>query len=86
MMDEKNLNENEINEEFEEEDLGKTQEIDSLFSENNSRSITPRDEFIELNSADDMSKTLRLFSSISRTRVYLLSRMPLTSDCLCRRN
>lgn len=62
MMDEKNLNENEINEEFEEEDLGKTQEIDSLFSENNSRSITPRDEFIELNSADDMSKTLLMDS------------------------
>ncbi|MCI7759560.1 MAG: hypothetical protein MSH49_06000, partial [[Eubacterium] saphenum] len=62
-MDE-NFNENEKNEDFEEEDLGKTQEIDSLFRENDSRSITPRDEFTELNSADDMSKTL-LMDSVS---------------------
>ena len=63
-MDEKNLNENEneMNEDFAEEDLGKTQEIDSLFHEDNSRSITPRDEFTELNSADDMSKTLLMDS------------------------
>ena len=61
-MDENNLNENGKLEDFEEEDLGKTQEIDSLFLENDSRSITPRDEFTELNSADDMSKTLLMDS------------------------
>ena len=61
-MDENNYNENEKNEDFAEENLDKTQEIDSLFRESDSRSITPRDEFTELNSADDMSKTLLMDS------------------------
>lgn len=49
------------------DDNGKTQEMDSiqlprLSSENSG--ITPRDEFINMNSADDLSKTLRMDSVV----------------------
>lgn len=50
------------------EDLGKTQEMESVLfnreADEEARSITPRDEFIEMNSADDMSRTL-LMDSVS---------------------
>lgn len=48
----------------EEGDFGKTQEMDSLRSAfgEESRGITPREEFTEMNSADDMSKTLLMDS------------------------
>lgn len=63
-MDENKFNENEYTEEsVEDEELEKTQEIKSVFPESDSaRSITPRDEFTELNSPDDMSKTLLMDS------------------------
>lgn len=52
----------------ESEDLGKTQEMDSVRFEHGGsgeeRSITPRDEFTDLNSADDMSRT-RLMDSLA---------------------
>ncbi len=62
-MDENRL---ENNENIEEEDYGKTQEMDSIqlpkLSESDHHGITPREEFTELNSADDMSKTLLMDS------------------------
>lgn len=63
-MDENKFNENEYTEEsVGDEELEKTQEIKSVFPESDSaRSITPRDEFTELNSPDDMSKTLLMDS------------------------
>lgn len=63
-MDENKFNENDIIEEdFEGDELEKTQEIKSVFPEADSaRSITPREEFTELNSPDDMSKTLLMDS------------------------
>ncbi len=51
--------------EIEPEDAGKTQEMDSIQLPKLSgerRGITPKDEFIDMNSADDMSKTLRMDS------------------------
>lgn len=49
-----------------EEDYGKTQEMDSIqlpkLSESEHHGITPREEFTEMNSADDMSKTLLMDS------------------------
>lgn len=49
-----------------EEDYGKTQEMDSIqlpkLSEVEHHGITPREEFTEMNSADDMSKTLLMDS------------------------
>lgn len=64
MMDENKFNENDISDEsFESEELEKTQEIKSVFPEaDTARSITPREEFTELNSPDDMSKTLLMDS------------------------
>ncbi len=54
------------NESTEDEDFGKTQEMDSIqlpkLSDSENHGITPRDEFTELNSADDMSKTLLMDS------------------------
>ncbi|MGN0679781.1 MAG: endolytic transglycosylase MltG [Oscillospiraceae bacterium] len=52
---------------YELDDNGKTQEMDSvqipkLSGENSG--ITPKDEFIDMNSADDLSKTLRMDSVI----------------------
>lgn len=71
-MDKDNFNDyNEFNEEelettepLEESDFGKTQEMDSLRlnTEEEPRAITPRDEFTEMNSADDMSRTLLMDS------------------------
>ncbi len=53
--------------EYDPDDNGKTQEIDSIqlpkLSAENS-GITPRDEFIDMNSADDLSKTLRMDSVV----------------------
>lgn len=52
-------------ENIETEDVGKTQEMDSIqFTKpaSDHHSITPKDEFIDMNSADDMSKTLRMDS------------------------
>ncbi len=52
---------------YEPEDVGKTQEMDSMQLPKMSgehRGITPKDEFIDMNSADDMSKTLRMDSVI----------------------
>ncbi len=58
----------EDNDNTEEEDYGKTQEMDSIqlpkLSESDKYGITPREEFTELNSADDMSKTLRMDSVV----------------------
>ncbi len=54
------------NENTEDEDFGKTQEMDSIqlpkLSDSANHGITPRDEFTELNSANDMSKTLLMDS------------------------
>ena len=53
---------------YNDEELGKTQEMDSIQFEKISgeeRSITPRDEFTEMNSADDMSRTLLMDSLAS---------------------
>ncbi|MCM1164875.1 MAG: endolytic transglycosylase MltG [Lachnospiraceae bacterium] len=63
-MDEKRF---ENNEEFEEEHYDDmTREMDSIqlpkISDGENHGITPREEFIELNSADDMSKTLLMDS------------------------
>lgn len=47
------------------DDLEKTQEIDSILSEighDSRHGITPRDEFTDINSADDMKKTLLMDS------------------------
>lgn len=56
----------ENNENIGEEDYGKTQEMDSIqlpkLSEGEHHGITPREEFTEMNSADDMSKTLLMDS------------------------
>lgn len=56
----------ENNESIEEEDFDKTQEMDSIqlpkLTGNENHGITPREEFTELNSADDMSKTLLMDS------------------------
>lgn len=56
----------EDNDNIEEEDFGKTQEMDSIqlpkLSESDRYGITPREEFTELNAADDMSKTLLMDS------------------------
>lgn len=64
-MDE-NIFENNENENIEDEDLGKTQEMDSIqlpkLTGTETHGITPREEFTELNSADDMSKTLLMDS------------------------
>lgn len=69
-MDENNF---ENNESIEEEDFGKTQEMDSIqlpkLSESENHGITPREEFTELNSADDMSKTL-LMDSVTGEALY----------------
>lgn len=59
------MDENKINENTEDldDDLGKTQEMDSIQADmEETRVITPREEFIEKNSADDMSKTLLMDS------------------------
>lgn len=63
-MDENKYNENDFNaDEHADEELEKTQEIKSVFPEADAaRSITPREEFTELNSPDDMSKTLLMDS------------------------
>lgn len=67
-MDRDNLNNiNDDTDDYElpeEEDFGKTQEMDSLRTSfrDEARGITPRDEFTELNSADDMSRTLLMDS------------------------
>lgn len=50
---------------IEPDDAGKTQEMDSIqlpVLSGERRGITPKDEFIDMNSADDMSKTLRMDS------------------------
>lgn len=66
-------NQFENNESIEEEDFGKTQEMDSIqlpkLSENENHGITPREEFTELNSANDMSKTL-LMDSVAGEATY----------------
>lgn len=63
-MDENRL-ENENNDTVGEEDFGKTQEMNSIqlpkVSEGEN-GITPRDEFTDLNAADDLSKTLLMDS------------------------
>jgi len=64
-------NEFENNDRIEEEDFGKTQEMDSIqlpkLSESDAHGIIPREEFTELNSADDMSKTLLMDSVADET-------------------
>ena len=59
--DDENYDNNELPEDG---DFGKTQEMDSLRmpSKEEPRGITPRDEFTDLNSADDMSRTLLMDS------------------------
>lgn len=66
-MNDMNDLENNQNNGYDSDDNGKTQEMDSvqipkLSSENSG--ITPRDEFIDMNSADDMSKTLCMDSVV----------------------
>lgn len=63
------MNENQFeneNAELADEDLGKTQEMDSIqlpkLSDEEKHGITPREEFTELNAAADMSKTLLMDS------------------------
>lgn len=55
---------NNKNEQPADEDFGKTQEMDSLRSsfKDEARGITPREEFTDMNSADDMSRTLLMDS------------------------
>ena len=69
-MDENNF---ENNQSIEEEDFGKTQEMDSIqlpkLTGGETHGITPREEFTELNSADDMSKTL-LMDSVAGEMPY----------------
>lgn len=59
------FNKNHSNELDDEIDFGKTQEMDSIqfpkLSGDN-HGITPKDEFIDMNSAEDMSRTLRMDS------------------------
>lgn len=75
-MDRDNLNnfndDNTDNFELPEEgDFGKTQEMDSLRTAfgDEARGITPREEFTDMNSADDMSRTL-LMDSVPDDELY----------------
>lgn len=63
------LNDTELSEYSEDGDFGKTQEMDSLRLNmpDEPRGITPREEFTDLNSADDMSRTL-LMDSVDDVR------------------
>ena len=66
-MDENNF-ENKENIEENGEDLGKTQEMKSVQSViGDTHSITPREEFTEMNAADDLSKTLLMDSMRGET-------------------
>lgn len=50
---------------FEENDsIGKTREIDSILSESAARGITPREQFTEMNSPEDMGKTRQMDSVV----------------------
>lgn len=69
-------------ENIEEDDFGKTQEMNSIqmpkLSDGETRGITPRDEFTEMNSSDDMSKTL-LMDSVGNdapVETYLVPQNP----------
>ena len=67
-----NLNEENFNNIPDESgDVGKTQEMDSLRKAfgDESRGITPREEFTEMNSAEDMSRT-RLMDSVAGEETY----------------